>query len=267
MQRPRSLSALVALGAAQSATAVQQGRFELDPHGRPQRGSSSASVMPDGPPPTARWEAMRPLRSLGAFYEAQLLPRFVDKACGVKAINDLHAGVADGLHGDVVEIGFGSGLTCPTCRLPSAASSPSTRRLPGDGSPPADSRSVPSPWSSSAPTVKTFPWTTGRGTPCSARSRCAPSPTWGVPSASSTVCCAPVDSSTSSNTASHPYRPSPNGNTGSHHFNGGSAADATSTGRSTAFSPRRVRDQHAALSLPQRTEDPQLPLQGVARKA
>ena len=97
------------------------------------------------------------------------------------------------------------------------------------------------------PTVKTFPWTTGRGTPCSARSRCAPSPTWGVPSASSTVCCAPVDSSTSSNTASHPNRPSPNGNTGSHHFNGGSAADATSTGRSTTFTAAGSRSPRCTL--------------------
>jgi SAM-dependent methyltransferase len=56
---------------------------------------------------------MRQLRSLGALYERQLLPRIVDKSCGLKAIRDLRAGVADGLHGDVVEIGFGSGLNLP----------------------------------------------------------------------------------------------------------------------------------------------------------
>src|SRR6266508_313748 len=44
------------------------------------------------------------------FYERIVLPRLVDRFCGVKAIRPLRREVAEGLRGDVVEIGFGSGL-------------------------------------------------------------------------------------------------------------------------------------------------------------
>ncbi len=47
------------------------------------------------------------------FYGEQILPRIVDKACGVKEIRGLRAGVTEGLRGEVVEIGFGSGLNLP----------------------------------------------------------------------------------------------------------------------------------------------------------
>lgn len=44
------------------------------------------------------------------FYERRILPRIVDKLCGMRAVRPLREEVAAGLHGDVVEIGFGSGL-------------------------------------------------------------------------------------------------------------------------------------------------------------
>lgn len=61
---------------------------------------------------------LHPLRSFGAFWEAQVVPRIVDKACGVRPIAEVRARVADGLRGQVVEIGFGSGLNLP--HLPAA---------------------------------------------------------------------------------------------------------------------------------------------------
>jgi len=47
------------------------------------------------------------------FYEAKVLPRIIDKACGMKATGALRARVCEGLHGKVVEIGFGSGHNVP----------------------------------------------------------------------------------------------------------------------------------------------------------
>jgi SAM-dependent methyltransferase len=44
------------------------------------------------------------------FYERVVLPRLIDKMCGAKPIRPLRREVAEGLRGDVVEIGFGSGL-------------------------------------------------------------------------------------------------------------------------------------------------------------
>lgn len=41
------------------------------------------------------------------------MPRIVDKACGIAAIDERRAVVATGLHGHVVEIGFGSGHNLP----------------------------------------------------------------------------------------------------------------------------------------------------------
>lgn len=44
------------------------------------------------------------------FYATHLLPRIVNVACGMKSADPLRQRVCAGLHGDVVELGFGSGL-------------------------------------------------------------------------------------------------------------------------------------------------------------
>jgi len=46
-------------------------------------------------------------------YGEHVLPRIVNAACGMKSSNDLRNRVCEGLHGHVVEIGFGSGLNVP----------------------------------------------------------------------------------------------------------------------------------------------------------
>ena len=46
-------------------------------------------------------------------YREKVLPRIVDKACGMKAAEPLARVVCAGLHGQVVEIGFGTGLNTP----------------------------------------------------------------------------------------------------------------------------------------------------------
>src|SRR5437763_14538032 len=50
-----------------------------------------------------------------AFYSEQLLPRIVNIACATKGTESLRRRVCAGLHGDVVELGFGSGLNVPFC--------------------------------------------------------------------------------------------------------------------------------------------------------
>ncbi len=46
-------------------------------------------------------------------YGERVLPRIINVVCGVKAMRPLRQRVCDGLHGNVVEIGFGSGLNVP----------------------------------------------------------------------------------------------------------------------------------------------------------
>jgi ubiquinone/menaquinone biosynthesis C-methylase UbiE len=46
-------------------------------------------------------------------YAKQVLPRIINVACGMKVVEPLRQRVCEGLHGDVVEIGFGSGLNVP----------------------------------------------------------------------------------------------------------------------------------------------------------
>lgn len=44
------------------------------------------------------------------FYATHLLPRIINAACGMKSTVPLRQRVCEGLHGEVVELGFGSGL-------------------------------------------------------------------------------------------------------------------------------------------------------------
>jgi ubiquinone/menaquinone biosynthesis C-methylase UbiE len=46
-------------------------------------------------------------------YGDHVLPRLVNCVCGLKAVDPLRKRVCEGLQGDVVEIGFGSGLNVP----------------------------------------------------------------------------------------------------------------------------------------------------------
>lgn len=47
------------------------------------------------------------------FYSEQVVPRIVNVACGMKAMAPLRGRVCAGLTGEVVELGFGSGLNVP----------------------------------------------------------------------------------------------------------------------------------------------------------
>jgi ubiquinone/menaquinone biosynthesis C-methylase UbiE len=46
-------------------------------------------------------------------YSEHILPRVINVACGMKAANEYRERVCGGLHGQVVELGFGSGLNVP----------------------------------------------------------------------------------------------------------------------------------------------------------
>ncbi|MGH2883937.1 MAG: class I SAM-dependent methyltransferase [Solirubrobacteraceae bacterium] len=48
-----------------------------------------------------------------AIYREQVLPRVINVACGMKGTNPLRRRVCEGLHGHLVEVGFGSGLNVP----------------------------------------------------------------------------------------------------------------------------------------------------------
>jgi len=51
--------------------------------------------------------------ALMGLYGEQVLPRIINVACGLKAAEPLRRRVCEGLEGDVVEIGFGSGHNVP----------------------------------------------------------------------------------------------------------------------------------------------------------
>jgi SAM-dependent methyltransferase len=44
------------------------------------------------------------------FYTEQILPRVIDVMLGERSFGDVRTSVCEGLHGDVIELGFGSGL-------------------------------------------------------------------------------------------------------------------------------------------------------------
>jgi ubiquinone/menaquinone biosynthesis C-methylase UbiE len=48
-----------------------------------------------------------------SYYEDQVVPRIIDVVLGTKAVGQLRQQVASGLSGDVLEVGFGSGLNVP----------------------------------------------------------------------------------------------------------------------------------------------------------
>lgn len=47
------------------------------------------------------------------FYAERVVPRIVNVACGIKAVEPLRRRICEGLRGEVVEIGFGSGHNVP----------------------------------------------------------------------------------------------------------------------------------------------------------
>src|SRR6266571_1518417 len=58
----------------------------------------------------ASWRAEE---TVMGFYSERVLPRIINTACGMKTAEPLRRRVCEGLAGDVVEIGFGSGLNIP----------------------------------------------------------------------------------------------------------------------------------------------------------
>src|ERR1019366_2174048 len=74
----------------------------------PGRAAESLGDPVDDPPDAKGADAV----GLGP-YENRILPRILDAACGAKTLEPLRRRVCAGLAGDVVEIGFGSGLNVP----------------------------------------------------------------------------------------------------------------------------------------------------------
>ena len=69
-----------------------------------------------------------------SFYREQILPRAQDKVMDRKPAREVRARLCAGLHGEVVEVGFGTGLNAPTTRARSRRFSPSSRQRSACGS-------------------------------------------------------------------------------------------------------------------------------------
>jgi hypothetical protein len=100
------------------------------------------------------------------WYREQVLPRIANVLLGVREFVPLRGRVASGLEGDVLEIGFGSGLNVP--HYPSTvrrvwAVDPATV---GRSWPPTGLRRVLCPSSSSGSTARTCRWKTPASITC-----------------------------------------------------------------------------------------------------
>jgi SAM-dependent methyltransferase len=74
---------------------------------------STGSVMTAGPVSCAPTASVASRGVPVGFYQDQLLPRLQDKVMNRKSTLDVRRRVCAGLRGDVVEIGFGTGLNAP----------------------------------------------------------------------------------------------------------------------------------------------------------
>ena len=77
------------------------------------------------------------------WYRDQVLPRLVEATCGGAQMERWRARAAEGLHGRIVEIGFGSGLNVPVypAEVTEVARRRARRRRPGAGRRPRSPRS------------------------------------------------------------------------------------------------------------------------------
>ena len=110
-------------------------------------------------------------------YAEHVLPRIVNAACGMKSAEPFRQRVAAGLAGEVVEIGFGSGLNVP--HYPSAVTAVSAVEPADVGWKLAGERVRRSqvPVAGPGSTASGCPSPTPRSTPPCRRGRCARSPT------------------------------------------------------------------------------------------
>src|SRR6478609_1639344 len=70
------------------------------------------SAVPSVETVNVRWHHPWKEKLMG-FYAEHIVPRILDKACGLEAATPFRVRACSGLAGEVVEIGFGSGLNLP----------------------------------------------------------------------------------------------------------------------------------------------------------
>lgn len=165
------------------------------------------------------------------FYDAHVVPRIVNAACGMKANDKTRRRVCAGLQSDVIEIGFGSGLNVPF--YPSVVSRVDAVEPADIGWKLASKRlaATPIPSAGLASMASRCPPVTTGTTPPSRRGRCAPSPT---PSRRCSQCDESSNQEgpcTSWSTDWLPMNGSSAGGTAWSRFRSESPVDATSPGR------------------------------------